>query len=58
MDCAVVSVSVCGLAGEEESVFQRPGQLGLRVDSAYRNLAVSARGKWVLLPVVRVKVFQ
>jgi len=36
MDRTVMSLGVCGLAGEVQRVFQRLRQTGLRIESAHR----------------------
>src|SRR5947207_15822934 len=47
-----------GLAGEKQFVIDRLGQDVLRRESVDRSVAVSAAGKWVVVPVVKVSRFQ
>ena len=56
MDRAEMSGTVRGLAGKEQRIAQRSGQLSLGIHSTYRYIAISARGKRIFVPVVHIKL--
>src|SRR5690242_19246962 len=56
--CTMMPLCIRRLARKEDRIFHRTGQLGLRVQTTHRNVAISPQRELIFLPIMEVKLHE